>query len=58
MDSNDKSFIAMLITGIFGLLILVGILFSFLNMDRKLRLEQPKYFIEFKGDVYELEKVK
>ena len=57
MNSSDKSFVAIVTIGLIALLIIIGILSSFMYMNQKLKLEQPKYFIEFKGDVYELEKV-
>lgn len=58
MDSEDKRFIILSVMGVIGFLLFCGMTFYSGYIENKLKLEQPKYFIEFKGDLYELKEVK
>ena len=58
MISEDKGFIAMLAMGILGLVLLFFCVLLYADYTKsKMELEQPRYFIEFKGNVYELKEV-
>ncbi|GAB7231418.1 hypothetical protein [Facklamia hominis] len=57
MDSEDKAYFTMLTIAIVGVLLLVGMTIYVGYMNERIKLEQPKYFIELKGNVYELKEV-
>lgn len=54
MDEEYKGVIAITTIVVFGILVFCAMLFYNLYSDKKLETEQPRYFIEFKGNVYEL----
>ena len=57
MYKEDKSVIAIVTIVIIGLLIFTGLLVWENHISEKMKFEQPKYFIEFKGRTYELKEV-
>lgn len=57
MDEEYKGAIVLTIIGVFGILVFFAMLFYSEYSDKKLETEQPKYFIEFKGNTYELKEV-
>lgn len=57
MNKEDKATIVLTIIVIFGILVFFAMLFYSEYSGKKLETEQPKYFIEFKGNLYELKEV-
>lgn len=57
MESEDKRDIVFVALAVFLVLSIIGIIETAEYLDNKLKAEQPKYFIEFKGTTYELKEV-
>lgn len=57
MDEEYKGTIVLTTIVIFGILVFFAMLFYSDYSGKKLETEQPKYFIEFKGSLYELKEV-
>ena len=54
MDEEYKGFAVVIAIIVIGLLIFSAMAFYSNYSERKLETEQPRYFIEFKGNIYEL----
>lgn len=57
MDEEYKGAIILTIIVTFGILAFFAMLFYSEYSHKKLETEQPKYFIEFEGSMYELKEV-
>ena len=57
MNEEYKGVVALTAIVVIGLLLFVAMILYSGYSDRKLEAEQPRYFIEFKGNVYELKEV-
>lgn len=57
MREEYKGAVALTTITVIGLLLFFAMLFCSLYAEKKLETEQPRYFIEFKGNTYELKEV-
>lgn len=57
MEEIDKTVVVMLAMILILILLIFGMIVTSDYLTTKLETEQPKYFIEFKGNVYELKEV-
>ena len=57
MDEKYKGFAVVIAIIVIGLLTFSAMAFYSSYSERKLETEQPRYFIEFKGNTYELKEV-
>lgn len=57
MEEEFRTVMVVIIAMIIGLLIFSAMAFYSNYSVRKLETEQPRYFIEFKGNTYELKEV-
>ena len=57
MNEKDKGVIALTTIVVFGILAFFAMVFYITYSYKKLETEQPRYFIEFKGNLYELKEV-
>ena len=57
MNEKDKGVIALTTIVVFGILAFFAMVFCITYSYKKLETEQPRYFIEFKGNLYELKEV-
>ncbi len=57
MKDIDKTVVAILAMLIIFVLLIASMLLTSDYLKTKLETEQPRYFIEFKGNVYEIKEV-
>ena len=57
MNEEYKGFAVLIAIIVIGLLTFSAMAFYSSYSERKLETEQPRYFIEFKGNMYELKEV-
>ena len=54
MNKEYKGVVALTTIVVFGILAFFAMVVYSVYLDKKLETEQPRYFIEFKGNLYEL----
>lgn len=57
MNEEYKGFFAITTIVVFGILVFLAMVLYSVYSEKKLETEQPRYFIEFKGNLYELKEV-
>ena len=57
MDEGYKGFAVVTAIIVFGILAFFAMVFYSKYSEKKIETEQPRYFIEFKGNTYELKEV-